>query len=117
MELNETDSKTSRLYSADHAAWGADLDPAGQRRLWLFLKIVADGHSIAEAFDAAQKVEQFLMSGSARARVPSSATSTVPGYDLASLWASPSRRRLLDQATKESFALEAARNNDNQHLA
>jgi hypothetical protein len=28
-----------------------------------------------------------------------------------------SRRRLLDPATKESFALEAARNNDNRHLA
>jgi hypothetical protein len=121
MELN---SVNTIAIPSDRVAWGADLDPAGQRRLWLFLKMVDAGQTVIEAFEAAQKVERFLTSHPASLRaVPSSDGARVAQPVLAARTAvfpyrSPSSRQgLLDSETKERFALEAALNNDNRHLA
>jgi hypothetical protein len=112
MQFNRMNS-ASLLSSAGQ--WGTDLDPAGQRRLWLILKVIEAGHPVTDAFEAAQKVEKFLTSNGAAPPVLADpepgATPAWPPYR------SSSRRPLLDAATKERFAVEAARNDDNRHLA
>src|SRR4051812_22924753 len=124
MEKEESVQPIPLNVALDPSTWVADLDPAGRRRFWLLLKIVGDGHSIDEALDAAQKVERFLRADGLTAQA---APRNAAAWDVAALPGVPSpipsqalggsRRRLLDPATKESFALEAARNNDNRHLA